>query len=632
MLALKLLKFISSNEQFLYTFSDTMAFFLTVILVVDTRKHKRNLSVNLEKEDKSFSDDSLIINVEDDVPPDKTISVNRHSTHTKNADLKKDSCTKPSSSSHTSVDIKPEPFDSGYGVHDAMLNGYSDLFHEVDSLMNIKHEDHLNDTVFYLPMSCPGEINPNVELENAIQMSEAFRNDFPGSVFCNQDIKSDPSIVDALPFSETDFLNDHSKDSMSNPSDSSTDNSSSHCSKKQRSASANRGKCAESRLEESQKCIVSTEYLGLVEDVLPAGRKSRIKSGKSDSQSDDSGIGEPHSVSSSVCNTSSSFSESDGAVSPVDVCSLDSSATNSPEAEKTYEEASNENQEESEGDDEGKEKEEEKETFDPDRVEVKLEVEEEEGEDQPYGTSNSIGSCCSTTSCSSQEPSDIDRFVICSDHTMECVLCSYTTDSYSAFKSHIICSHPCWRITKKLSKNRLLVERSIKNGVRIPSKKIGEKALPGDLDSTLTGGRKLNKKYIYRRQLFERNKRLFKCVLCLRLFVFEGSVVNHVTETHQEKVAYDFIHVSNDHGEHFGPIYRCSQKTCFFSADNEADLTKHHAERHMQVIYRCQLCGFTAGTADSVRAHGLRMHKQQLACFISTGPLAITQGTVVKSN
>lgn len=602
---------------------------LNFLSIAGTWKNKHKLTHRSDKDDEAFSEDSLIITVEYDVPPDKLTSMNRDSTCTRKTDSRKDNCTKPSSASHNSVDIKPEPFDSGYGVHDAMLNGYSDLFHEVDSLMNIKHEDHLNDTVFYLPMSCPGEINPHVELENAIQMSEAFRSDFPGSIFCNQENRLDRSVVDALPFSETDFLNDRSKDDTKNSSGSSTSSPTKHCSRKQRSGSVNRRrKSAESGLDESHKCIASTDHLGLVDDVLPAGRKRRIKSEKSDSQSDDSGIGEPHSVSSSVCNTSLSFSESDGAVSPVDICSLDNSTANSTIAEKMHEEDTREKEES--GENEVEKEDDEEEAYEEDTVEVKLEVEEDSTERLTV-TGDAIESCCSSPSCSSQEPSDIDKFVICSDHTMECVLCSYTTDSYSAFKSHIICSHPCWRITKKLSKNRLLVERSVKNGVRIPRKKIGEKALPGDLDSTLTGGRKLNKKYIYRRQVFERNKRLFKCVLCLRLFVFEGSVVSHVTQTHQEKVAYDFIHVSNDHGEHFGPIYWCSQKSCFFSADNEADLTKHHTERHMQVIYRCQLCGFTAETADSVRAHGLRMHKQQLACFISAGPLAIAQGTVVKS-
>lgn len=579
---------------------------------------------NAEMEDEGFSDDNLSTYVKDDLPPDKQPE-SGECTDVKDLEYQKEISTTYGSISYNAVDVKPEPFDSGYGVHDAMLNGYTDLFHEVDSLMNIKHEDHLNDTVIYLPMSYPGEINPHVELENAIQMSEAFRNEFPGSVFCNPDVKSDSGIPDSiLPFSESDFLNDHSKDS----GNSSNDNANSLCSKKQNlNVLRKRKKPADCGLENTERGITGVDCVEF-EKFLPAGRKSRIKSGKSDSQSDDSGIGEPHSVSSSIDNTSLSCSESDGAVSPDDVCSKNSTATNSPEAESEHD--GKENKATQEDSDQEMEKVEGNLEVEDDYVkEIKEEV--EEGDGKSVNDIDAIEVCCSTSSGSSQEPSDIDRFVICSDHTMECVLCSYTTDSYSAFKSHIICSHPCWRITKKLSKNRLLVERSIKNGIRIPSKKIGEKALPGDLDSTLTGGRKLNKKYIYRRQLFERNKRLFKCVLCLRLFVFEGSVVNHVTETHQEKIPYDLIHVSNDHGEHFGPIYRCSQKSCFFSADNEADLSKHHTERHMQVIYRCQLCGFTAETADSVRAHGLRMHKQQLACFITSGPLAIAQGAISKS-
>ena len=575
-----------------------------------------------DTEDEGFSDDNRKTFVKDDLPPDKQQEPGQ-CIDVKDLEYQREISTTHGSVSYSTIDVKPEPFDSGYGVHDAMLNGYTDLFHEVDSLMNIKHEDHLNDTVIYLPMSCPGEINPHVELENAIQMSEAFRNEFPGSVFGNSDIKSDSGIMDSiLPFNESDFLDDHSKDS----GNSSNNNANDLCSQKQNLNLLKKSKKPADCGLEGTQCVISNVDF---EKFLPAGRKNRIKSGKSDSQSDDSGIGEPHSVSSSIDNTSLSCAESEGTVSPVGVCSINSSATNSPEAESQHD--GEENKESREDSDQEMEKKERNlEVYD-----CVKEIKEEAGEFSGRGKSgndiDAIEVCCSTSSGSSQEPSDIDRFVICSDHTMECVLCSYTTDSYSAFKSHIICSHPCWRITKKLSKNRLLVERSIKNGIRIPSKKIGEKALPGDLDSTLTGGRKLNKKYIYRRQLFERNKRLFKCVLCLRLFVFEGSVVNHVTETHQEKVAYDFIHVSNDHGEHFGPIYRCSQKSCFFSADNEADLNKHHTERHMQIIYRCQLCGFTAETADSVRAHGLRMHKQQLACFITSGPLAISQGAVSKS-
>ena len=531
--------------------------------------------------------------------------------------LEKENSTQYGEISYNMIDVKPEPFDSGYGVHDAMLNGYTDLFHEVDSLMNVKHEDHLNDTAIYLPMSCPGEMNPHVELESAIQMSEVFRNDFPGSAFSSSEIKSDSDIMDSiLPFSESEFLNDHSKDSGT----SSSNNANYPVSKKQNFKALKKRNNIGSGKDDTQQYMSKVDYVEL-EKFLPAGRKTRIKSGKSDSQSDDSGIGESHSVSSSIENTSLSCSESDGTVSPVDDCSINSSTTNSPEVGSECG-----NEEDLEGDsDQEVENDKNGEIENHYRKDIKEEIEE----DANLGKSI-MEVCCSASAEPGPEPSDIDRFVICSDHTMECVLCSYTTDSYSAFKSHIICSHPCWRITKKLSKNRLLVERSIKNGIRIPSKKIGEKALPGDLDSTLTGGRKLNKKYIYRRQLFERNKRLFKCVLCLRLFVFEGSVVNHVTETHQEKIPYDFIHVSNDHGEHFGPIYRCSQKSCFYSADNEADLSKHNTERHMQVIYRCQLCGFTAETADSVRAHGLRMHKQQLACFITSGPLAISQGAVSK--
>ena len=63
---------------------------------------------------------------------------------------------------------------------------------------------------------------------------------------------------------------------------------------------------------------------------------------------------------------------------------------------------------------------------------------------------------------------DVDRFVICSYGQMECRLCDFGTADYSTFKSHIICSHPRWRITKKLSKNRLLVEQSARAGAAPP--------------------------------------------------------------------------------------------------------------------------------------------------------------------
>ncbi len=595
------------------------------------------------KEDEGFSEDDIIVDVEEDGPDSPLQLCSRNTTSAAACSTGESSSSNTSSNTGSSsqfmdpltIDtfqdsssgIKPEPFDSGYGVHDAMLNGYTDLFHEVDSLMNIKHEDHLNDTVFYLPMSCPGETSHHMELENAIQVSEALKSDLPSSlIFSSQDLKFDTGFVDSFPLGYSDDfnINLHSKEELSNIFDLKPGPDGGAANKPSCSAVRRRRRSADSGLGEVRKSASVRDSLNLSRaDIVPATRKCRVKSGKSDSQSDDSGIAEPHSVSSSLGAGLSPFSESDGGMmSPVDVCSVSSSGSTSPKVVVDCNSEMDVDPEE-EGDEEDEEIE--LEALDGDEAEA-TEIENKNAMDCcGTGSDEGIGDAAKT------EPPDIDRFVICSDHTMECVLCSYTTDSYSAFKSHIICSHPCWRITKKLSKNRLLVERSIKNGVRIPSKKIGEKALPGDLDSTLTGGRKLNKKYIYRRQLFERNKRLFKCVLCLRLFVFEGSVVNHVTETHQEKVPYDFIHVSNDHGEHFGPIYRCPQKNCFFSADNEADLTKHHTERHLQVIYRCQLCGFTAETADLVRAHGLRMHKQQLACFVNSGPVAISQGTAAKS-
>ena len=221
------------------------------------------------------------------------------------------------------------------------------------------------------------------------------------------------------------------------------------------------------------------------------------------------------------------------------------------------------------------------------------------------------------TDCGLQ--AEIDRFVICSDHTMECVLCAFTTESYSAFKSHIICSHPCWRITKKLSKNRLLVEKAVRGGnslnLLLPAYHNRCSSEACTKDPGVKHSRK-NERSARKRQIYERNKRLFRCTVCLRLFVFEGSVVNHVAEHHCSKDRpYDYIHISNDHGQTFGPIYRCQKSNCYFSCESASELERHSLEQHTAVIYRCQLCGFTAGSAAAVHAHGLRMHQQQLTCF-----------------
>ncbi len=237
----------------------------------------------------------------------------------------------------------------------------------------------------------------------------------------------------------------------------------------------------------------------------------------------------------------------------------------------------------------------------------------------------------------------VERFVICSDGPMECVLCAFKTESYSAFKSHIICSHPCWRITKKLSKNRLLVEKSVKMSVgttsscfvTLPKPRKSNKdkdsggSSPGSGSSSSnsgsgrTNGKGVNpgksRKHAYqhqrKKQMLERNKRLFRCSLCLRLFVFEGSIVNHLIDHHHIKKPYDIIQVSNDHGKTFGKIHRCSYKSCYVSCGSEEELERHRVESHAQVVFRCQICGYTADSADAVKAHATRIHHQQVMMY-----------------
>ena len=225
----------------------------------------------------------------------------------------------------------------------------------------------------------------------------------------------------------------------------------------------------------------------------------------------------------------------------------------------------------------------------------------------------------STSTNSSYEDPDVERFVICSDGPMECVLCSFKTDSYSAFKSHIICSHPCWRITKKLSKNRLLVEKSVKMNVNIvqPTLPLAQlqKALVKKTEGDLIKSQKSNSQSTRRKQLIERNKRLFKCSKCWRLFVFEGSIVNHLLDYHLAKKPYDFIQVSNDHGQTFGLIHRCPYKNCFVSCASLEELQRHRGESHAQFVFRCQICGFTADSTEAVKDHASKIHHEQVMQF-----------------
>ncbi|ELU17432.1 hypothetical protein CAPTEDRAFT_215204 [Capitella teleta] len=223
---------------------------------------------------------------------------------------------------------------------------------------------------------------------------------------------------------------------------------------------------------------------------------------------------------------------------------------------------------------------------------------------------------------------EVDRFVICSDGPMVCVLCAFRTDSYSAFKSHIICSHPCWRITKKLSKNRLLVEKSVKVSTTLTGGSFNAcQRKDCSADDTASSpspplsDKKPEKKkaglHPRKRQLIERNKRLFRCSQCLRLFVFEGSIVNHLLDFHGISSPYDCIMVSNDHGRSFGNIHRCSHQNCFVTCATEPELARHQLENHalqqqQQVVFRCQICGFTADNADAIQEHALHIHHQQI--------------------
>ena len=226
------------------------------------------------------------------------------------------------------------------------------------------------------------------------------------------------------------------------------------------------------------------------------------------------------------------------------------------------------------------------------------------------------------------EKPEVERFVICSDGPMECVLCSFKTVDYSTFKSHIICSHPCWRITKKLSKNRLLVEKSVKMNVNLtpgshPASNARRSSSPKDKEAPSSDASgngdavKAKKVHVYQRKkkMLERNKRLFRCSLCVRMFVFEGSIVNHLVDHHMVKKPYDHIQVSNNHGASFSRIHRCSYKNCYTSCLTEEELERHRFESHAQIVYRCQICGFTADSAETVELHASSIHNQNDLMF-----------------
>ena len=479
--------------------------------------------------------------------------------------------------------VKSEAFDPTYEMGDLLMTGAVDsimdmpLFHEVDSLMNIKHEDHLNDTIFYLPMTYPMDSAMQVEVDN-IQVAEAAR------TLANE-LSAPGALLYVAPDSnsKTALVTQHMV--KQEPSEHGSSELRAHL--KSPTVGGVMGVGGERDLSNSQhggphltngtvhsgsECssLINTGKRGVMNGYNSpehglsgkSGSAQRRTSKKLSQQQDIEGKVGKH------VNGSGDFAKLNGESYS---CRSDSTSSS--------------------------------------------------GSDSGSPSHVSAGVIQQT---SQDDPPEIHRFVICSDHTMECVLCAFTTESYSAFKSHIICSHPCWRITKKLSKNRLLVERSVKASASSSSS--GNSDVSQLRSTTLRATedpdiQKIMRKYDKnprKRQLFERNKRLFKCTICLRLFVFEGSVVNHVTDQHGVQRPYDHIHISNDHGQKFGPIYRCSHKNCYFSCESEDELERHNLERHTQVMYRCQLCGYTADSAEAVRGHGVRMHQQQLMCFDST--------------
>ena len=195
----------------------------------------------------------------------------------------------------------------------------------------------------------------------------------------------------------------------------------------------------------------------------------------------------------------------------------------------------------------------------------------------------------------------IAQFVICSDGPMKCELCSFQTDSYSSFKSHIICSHPCWRITKKLSKNRLLVEQSVKAShlpttvsMRQSKKSSGAAAAAGKKPGI-------------------RNKRVFQCKECARLFVFEGSIINHLRDFHSNMCddPYECIRVSNDHGQTFDD---CSPPSTPDEND-DSEPTEVDLDADQISVCRCQICGFTAMSNELLNDHAKRIHSKQVLMF-----------------
>ena len=508
------------------------------------------------------------------------------------------------------------------GSHDCMMD--IPLFQEVDSLMNIKHEDHLNDNVFYLPMSSSS---------NDLNLPSSTTTDVftQSSAECRPVLSSDLSSL----LSPTPAV-------VLMPSNGDTINS---CAQSNAMLPTSLVTGGQTAMTGSNNSLIDALHSRMTQSTEPVAAQEAVFNGNL--------AVTPYNWVSQTDMSSKNFTLED--CEKPRRASLGSVGTSASPSSRVVCIRSEENEDEevniedadvrtpekahSEGSDCGGD------------VDVSAWMADlKEAVARPTDTSITDESIINTFSSAKVEPSpeppgaeasealnvpelagsivddscEVDRFVICSDNTMECVLCSFSTESYSAFKSHIICSHPCWRITKKLSKNRLLVEKSVRSSLSLAGKGGGtgstslNKAYLSKDDSVIPSKPKKEKGLPRKKQLFERNKRLFKCTVCLRMFVFEGSVVNHVMVQHRAEQPYDYIHISNDHGLNFGPIYRCPQKNCFFSCESPGELERHNTQRHLQVIFRCQLCGYTADSADAVRSHGIHMHQKELTRFDST--------------
>ena len=603
-----------------------MSYFLLILnsLCYSDTKKRRRLALTKPAKDYSLSAsrgescdedeiDCCSILEKDDDPPD------RGDMQSKSSD-----CTPPSQqtgfeSPGSSLDgeplvIKPD-FDTSYGLHDILtMNGSFDsmidmpLFHEVDSLMTFNHEDHLNDTVFYLPMSYPLEGTVKLELPPNLQVANPSSTEVTKPNLTTPDLNG---IDDAGETAAPQSQNGEAPQGAVQSKGAGKKGDGVDPSPGSQSISA--GRNSTEILADSCKSPTSA-----LEHMLVTDTSMSRCSVKSEGQDQDE-LFQVSSRRGTGCELSDTSSEEE--LGKVAGRRIRGRAHSHPGAagEVVFNDMN---------------------TGGPDST---GESPIGSPESSSSGSSRKLDGEVSPSEALNEDCQEIDRFVICSDITMECVLCSFSTDSYSAFKSHIICSHPCWRITKKLSKNRLLVEKSVRNGSSSINTKLvqaltisssnnvvstapshpttplkttaGSRGSKDKKDSGEgTGKSKRLERNPRKKQLLERNKRLFKCTLCLRLFVFEGSVVNHVTDYHFQGQPYDFIHISNNHGLSFGPIYRCQQQGCYFSCESEDELERHQLDRHTQVIYRCQLCGFTADSAVAVHSHGLHLHQQQLMC------------------